>query len=154
MSEEKSVATGHTGHKEEARGGGQHHHHYYYFYPADAAPPIPQPPAPPTPRQWAVESCGAAAAPAPGQGCGQPGHSEAGGSHHHPHSHPHLGENTFVRGLLVGGAVGLVLTNETVQKTLIRTAVRLWTVAQGGVEEVKERFRDAEAEIKASVDKS
>lgn len=59
----------------------------------------------------------------------------------------------FLKGMLVGAGVSFLLTNEAVQKNLIRTAVRLWSVAQGGVEEVKERFRDAEAEIKAGTEK-
>jgi hypothetical protein len=96
----------------------------------------------PSPPPWAVPSVASAAA-----------HPE-GHSHKRPgDEHNLLGDNELVKGLLVGAGAGFLLTNETVQKNLIRTAVRLWSVAQGGVEEVKERFRDAEAEIKASADK-
>jgi translation initiation factor 2 alpha subunit (eIF-2alpha) len=35
-----------------------------------------------------------------------------------------------------------------VQKNAIKSLVKLWSLFQGGVEEIKERFKDAEAEIK------
>lgn len=55
----------------------------------------------------------------------------------------------FLTGMLVGAAAVYLLTNEEVQRTAIRTAVRAWTLVRGGVEEMKERFRDAEAELRA-----
>ena len=55
----------------------------------------------------------------------------------------------FLTGALIGAAAAYVLTNENVQNSLIKSTVRVWDLMQGGVEEVKERFRDAEAEIKA-----
>lgn len=58
-------------------------------------------------------------------------------------------DERFVKGLLVGAAATFLLTNEGVQKGAIRSMVRLWTLMQGGVEEMKERFRDAEAELQA-----
>jgi hypothetical protein len=54
--------------------------------------------------------------------------------------------DALVKGLLIGAGVAYLLTNETVQKNLMSTAIKLWSAFQGGVEEVKERFRDAEAE--------
>ena len=60
-----------------------------------------------------------------------------------------LGNESFVKGLLVGAAATFVLTNETVQKNAIRSLVQVWGMLQGVVEEAKERFRDAEAEIQA-----
>ncbi|MEG6508990.1 hypothetical protein V6C03_08400 [Methyloligella sp. 2.7D] len=57
--------------------------------------------------------------------------------------------NRFVTGLLVGGALTYVLTNEAVQHAAIRGITQLWLGIQGGLEETKERFRDAESEIKA-----
>lgn len=60
-----------------------------------------------------------------------------------------FGNERFVMGLLVGAAATFLLTNETVQKTAIKSMVRVWLAVQGGFEELKERFRDAEAEIQA-----
>jgi hypothetical protein len=54
--------------------------------------------------------------------------------------------DALVKGLLIGAGVAYLLTNETVQRNLMSTAIKLWSTFQGGVEEVKERFRDAEAE--------
>ncbi|TVQ88221.1 MAG: hypothetical protein EA400_09520 [Chromatiaceae bacterium] len=61
-----------------------------------------------------------------------------------------LGNERFVKGLLIGAAAAYVLSNESVQRSLIKGAVRLWTGLQGGLEEVKERFQDAEAELQAA----
>lgn len=55
----------------------------------------------------------------------------------------------FVKGLLIGAAAAYILTNENVQRTAIKSAVKAWSLLQGGVEELKERFQDAEAEIRA-----
>lgn len=55
----------------------------------------------------------------------------------------------FVKGLLIGAAAAYILTNENVQRTAIKGAVKAWSLLQGGVEELKERFHDAEAEIRA-----
>lgn len=61
-----------------------------------------------------------------------------------------LGNPRFIRGALVGAAVTYLLTNEQVQQTAIHGAVRAWSLVRGGVEEMKERFRDAEAELHAA----
>lgn len=55
----------------------------------------------------------------------------------------------FFKGLLIGAAAAYLLTNENVQRTAIKGAVKAWGLLQGGVEELKERFHDAEAEIRA-----
>lgn len=55
----------------------------------------------------------------------------------------------FLKGLLIGAAAAYLLTNETVQRTAIKGAVKAWSLLQGGVEELTERFHDAEAEIRA-----
>jgi hypothetical protein len=57
--------------------------------------------------------------------------------------------NRFVTGMLVGGALTYVLTNEAIQRAAIRGIMQVWLNVQGGIEETKERFRDAESEIKA-----
>lgn len=56
----------------------------------------------------------------------------------------------FVKGALIGAVAAYLLTNEKVQQTAIKAAVKSWSMLQGGVEEMKERFRDAEAELHAS----
>ncbi|NBC47551.1 MAG: hypothetical protein GVY22_06090 [Gammaproteobacteria bacterium] len=61
-----------------------------------------------------------------------------------------LGNDRFLKGLLIGAAAAYLLTNESVQRTAIKGAVKLWGGLQGGVEELKERFHDAEAELQAS----
>jgi hypothetical protein len=55
----------------------------------------------------------------------------------------------FLKGLLIGAAAAYLLTNEDLQRTAIKGAVKAWSLLQGGVEEIKERFHDAEAEIRA-----
>jgi hypothetical protein len=56
----------------------------------------------------------------------------------------------FVTGALVGAAAAYMLSNPAVQDAAIKGAVKVWTVVQGGVEEMKERLRDAEAELHAA----
>lgn len=55
----------------------------------------------------------------------------------------------FIKGALVGAVLAYVLTNEKVQQTSIKSAAKAWRFMQGGLEEMKERFRDAEAELNA-----
>lgn len=54
----------------------------------------------------------------------------------------------LLAGLAVGAAAAWLLSNDQVQRTVIRSAVTLWTTLQGGLEEMKERVRDAEAELR------
>jgi len=61
-----------------------------------------------------------------------------------------LGNPRFIRGALMGAAVAYLMTNEQVQQSAIHGAVRAWSLVRGGVEEMKERFRDAEAELHAA----
>ncbi len=56
----------------------------------------------------------------------------------------------FLKGLLIGAAATYLLTNESVQRTAIKGVAKAWSLVQGGVEELKERFHDAEAEIQAA----
>ena len=53
----------------------------------------------------------------------------------------------FLKGLLIGAAATYLLTNESVQRTAIKGVVQVWSALQGGIEEAKERFHDAEAEL-------
>jgi hypothetical protein len=61
-----------------------------------------------------------------------------------------LGSDRFLKGLLIGAAATYLVTNESVQRAAIKGAVKAWTLMQGGVEELKERFQDAEAELRAA----
>ena len=60
-----------------------------------------------------------------------------------------LSNPRFMRGVLIGAAAAYLLSNEQVQQAAIRGMVQVWSLVQGGVEEMKERFRDAEAELHA-----
>jgi hypothetical protein len=62
-------------------------------------------------------------------------------------SHP-----SFIKGMLAGAAVAYLLSNEQAQQAVIKTSVKLWNAGQGHMEEIKERFRDAEAELAAQHD--
>lgn len=57
--------------------------------------------------------------------------------------------SSFLTGALIGVAAAYILTNENVQHSMIKGTVKAWHLLQGGVEEVKERFQDAEAELMA-----
>jgi hypothetical protein len=60
-----------------------------------------------------------------------------------------ISNDRFFRGLLIGAAATYILTNESVQRSAIKGVVKVWSMVQGGIEEAKERFQDAEAEIAA-----
>ena len=53
----------------------------------------------------------------------------------------------YLKGFLIGAGAALLITNSSVQKSLVRGTVRVWSFFQGGVEEVKEQFRDVQAEL-------
>lgn len=54
----------------------------------------------------------------------------------------------FWTGALVGTGLVLFLTNDSVQKGLMKAAAGLFSAAQSGVEELKEKFEDVQAELK------
>ncbi|PIE73626.1 MAG: hypothetical protein CSA20_02130 [Deltaproteobacteria bacterium] len=58
-----------------------------------------------------------------------------------------LQDTQFWKGALIGAAVALLVTNESVQKSVVKTVSRLTAAAQSGVEEMKEKFEDAKAEV-------
>jgi hypothetical protein len=70
----------------------------------------------------------------------------------HPGDAPGLGGSQFLTGVLVGGVVTYILTNETIQRAAINGVAHLWLAITGALEETKERFRDAEAEIKSAAE--
>ncbi len=127
-------------------GHGHHHHGHGWGYPGMGPqwagfPPAPIGPWGGFPPVPAAPTPGAAAAAQP--------------LADHPHYHGlaeaalNLNDNAFVKGLLIGAGATFLLTNDTVQRNIIAAAVKVWSTMQGGVEEMKERFRDAEAELHA-----
>lgn len=60
-----------------------------------------------------------------------------------------LSNPRFLTGAVVGGLVTYVLTNEAAQRKLMGGLAQLWLGLQGGMEEAKERFRDAQSELRA-----
>ncbi len=59
----------------------------------------------------------------------------------------------FWKGALLGAAVTLLITNESVQKGTMKMISKVSAAAQSGVEEIKEKFEDAKAEAEAEVGK-
>ena len=58
-----------------------------------------------------------------------------------------LGGNSFLSGILVGAAVSYFLTDENAQKRLFKLIAKGTEMFQMGIEEMKERFEDAKAEM-------
>lgn len=61
-------------------------------------------------------------------------------------------DSQFWKGALIGAAVTLILTNESVQKGIVKGVSQLTAAAQSGIEEMKEKFEDAKAEAKAEAE--
>lgn len=55
----------------------------------------------------------------------------------------------FVVGVLAGALGAYLLTNENAQKTLFKTVAKGSQAFQAGIEEIKERYEDAKAELAA-----
>jgi hypothetical protein len=53
---------------------------------------------------------------------------------------------SYVKGVVVGAGVTLLVTNPAVQNAVVKGAVAVWSGLVGGIEEIKERVRDARAE--------
>jgi len=53
---------------------------------------------------------------------------------------------SFLTGLLVGTGATLMVTSPAVQNAVVKGAVAVWSAVVGGLEEIKERIRDATAE--------
>ena len=58
-------------------------------------------------------------------------------------------DSQFWKGALLGTAITLLVTNESIQKGVVKTVSRLTLAAQSGIEEMKEKFEDARAEAQA-----
>lgn len=136
---------------QQAGNSGMGGHGGYGPGPAMAPPPWPQPMwhgPHPYPYPYAPAAAGGFAP--PGWGPGPAGWAQPAAPHAPTPSMPALGllNNRFVMGMVVGGALTYVLTNEAIQRAAIRGIMQVWLNVQGGIEETKERFRDAESEIK------
>ena len=57
--------------------------------------------------------------------------------------------SNFIKGALLGAVGAYLLTNEKAQKTIFKSAVKASDMFQAGMEEMKERFEDAKAEMDA-----
>lgn len=55
----------------------------------------------------------------------------------------------FIKGALIGAVGAYLLTNEKAQKTIFKGLANTASMFQVGMEEMKERFEDAQAEIEA-----
>ena len=58
--------------------------------------------------------------------------------------------NSFWLGALVGVGTALLLSNDRVQKSLIRGTTALFSAIQASAEELKEKFEDVRAEMSQS----
>lgn len=59
-----------------------------------------------------------------------------------------LSDGNFWKGALIGAGLALLITNETVQRTLMKAVAKAYSAAQEGVGEIKEMFEDAQAELR------
>jgi len=115
---------------------------HYHYYGSEAA-------------QRGAQDFAQAYAPPPGNGpyAPQPGKAPPGtggayGSGATPFNrHRHPNADSLVKGLAVGAGAAYLLTNETAQHFVLRSAAQLWTLLRRGAEEIKEKFQDAEAEV-------
>jgi len=66
-----------------------------------------------------------------------------------PANNPLSGFNSsdFVKGALIGAAAAYLLTNKKVQESLFKTVAKGSSMFQMGMEELKERYEDAQAEL-------
>lgn len=55
----------------------------------------------------------------------------------------------FVKGALIGAAVTFLLTNKTAQETIFKAASKGSELFQAGMEELKERYEDAKAQMES-----
>lgn len=56
----------------------------------------------------------------------------------------------FVKGALIGAAVTFLLTNKGAQETIMKAASKGSELFQAGMEELKERYEDAKAQMEAN----
>lgn len=59
-----------------------------------------------------------------------------------------LSDGSFWKGALIGTALTLLVTSETVQRTIMRAVVTAYSAAEDAIGELKEKLEDAQAELK------
>ncbi|WP_181566309.1 YtxH domain-containing protein [Helicobacter monodelphidis] len=60
-------------------------------------------------------------------------------------------QKDMLKGVLIGAVATFILTNEDAQKTIFKFSAKLSSIFEMGVEEMKERYEDAKAEINQGV---
>ncbi|PKT75269.1 hypothetical protein [Helicobacter winghamensis] len=53
----------------------------------------------------------------------------------------------FLKGALIGAAATFILTNENAQRAIFKGFAKISSLFESGIEELKERYEDAKAEI-------
>ncbi|NQY21226.1 MAG: YtxH domain-containing protein [Campylobacteraceae bacterium] len=61
-------------------------------------------------------------------------------------------QGDFIKGALIGAAVTFLLTNKGAQDTIMNAASKGSELFQAGMEEMKERYEDARAQMEANKD--
>ncbi len=148
---------------------GVHYHYHFYGYGAGPQPQDQNGAPAPAAEQQAPGAAGfAPQQQAPGQAPGavppgfpfppgapfpqQPGAAQPGAAPGGLNWHQHPTADSLVKGLAIGAGAAYLLTNETAQRTILRSAVQVWALLQNGIEELKERLQDAEAEVAAAAE--
>lgn len=62
-------------------------------------------------------------------------------------------DQQFWKGAILGAAVTLLLTSESMQKGIIKGVAKLYGAVQGGIQEIKEKFEDVQAEMQQEGEK-
>lgn len=119
--------------------------------PGAVPPGFPFQPGAPFPPQFAQQA-GAGQYGAGQAGAGQAGAGQAGAAPGGFNWHQHPSADSLIKGLAIGAGAAYLLTNETAQRTILRSAVQVWSLLQNGIEELKERIQDAEAEVAAAAE--
>ncbi|MDA3967492.1 MULTISPECIES: YtxH domain-containing protein [Helicobacter] len=57
-------------------------------------------------------------------------------------------QRDFIKGALIGAVATFLLTNENAQRTLFKGFAKVSELFEAGIEELKERYEDAKAEVK------
>jgi len=58
-----------------------------------------------------------------------------------------LDDGQLWKGILIGAGIAMLLTNKTVQKTIMKAGMKAYRAAETGVEEIKEKAADIKAEL-------
>ena len=56
-------------------------------------------------------------------------------------------QQDFIKGALIGAAATFILTNENAQKAILKGFAKISSLFESGIEELKERYEDAKAEV-------